>query len=142
VLLDPILGRLSSLLCYCRRFIPALESNFRIYSFLAIHVVIASMTALDKSPFFPPNLSIVLNLSCFSSSPESSTHIRPIFNQLLLEFLCTVRRVRSFSNKRIARFQVSRLFLLLSFLTHLSLIHIVYYMLTLLYVYWFIMLSI
>jgi hypothetical protein len=28
----------------------------------------------------PPNLSTVLNLSCFSRSPESSTLIRPILN--------------------------------------------------------------
>jgi len=49
------------------------------YSSFASHVFIASSTARVKSPFFPLNLSIVLNLSCFSSSSGSSTHIRPIF---------------------------------------------------------------
>lgn len=46
--------------------------------FLMIHVPTASWTARDRSPFLPPNLSIVLNLSCFSSSSGRSTHIRPI----------------------------------------------------------------
>ena len=88
MLLGLILGQLGSLFSCCRRFVAALESSFfRSYSFLAIHVLIASLTALDKSPFFPPNLSIVLNLSCFSSSSEISTHIRPIFNQLLSVFV-------------------------------------------------------
>jgi len=49
-----------------------------IYSSLATHVFMASSTALDRSPFFPPNLSMVLNLSFFSSSSESSTLILPI----------------------------------------------------------------
>ena len=61
-----------------------------VYSYLAIHVLTASSTALDKSPFLPPNFSIVLNLSCFSSSSDSSTLIRPIFNYLL-SILCTIR---------------------------------------------------
>jgi hypothetical protein len=60
------------------------EREAWIYSFLAIHVFTASSTARVKSPFFPPNFSTVLNLSCFSSSSESSTHIRPISNRQLL----------------------------------------------------------
>ena len=68
-----------------------------IYSFLAIHIFTACSTARVKSPFFPPNFSIALNLSCFSSSSESSTHIRPIFNRRLIsEFF--------------ARFDVSNVF--------------------------------
>jgi hypothetical protein len=42
------------------------------------HVPTASYTARDRSPFLPPNLSIVLNLGCFSSSLGRSMHIRPI----------------------------------------------------------------
>ena len=59
------------------------------YSFLAIHVFIASSAARDRSPFFPPNLSTVFNLSCFSSSSGISTLIRPILIHLFLDFLCT-----------------------------------------------------
>jgi len=50
----------------------------RIYLSLFTHVLMASSTALDRSPFLPPNLSMVLSLSSFSSSSESSTLIRPI----------------------------------------------------------------
>ena len=56
------------------------------YRYFAIHVFTASWTARDRSPFFPPNLSTVLNLSCFSSSSGRSTLIRPIFNLQLLVF--------------------------------------------------------
>jgi len=60
-----------------------LENEREAWSYsLAIHVFTASSTARVKSPFLPPNFSTVLNLSCFSSSSESSTHIRPIFNRL------------------------------------------------------------
>ena len=59
------------------------EREAWVYSFLAIHIFTAFSTARVKSPFFPPNSSIVLNLSCFSSSSESSTHIRPILNRQL-----------------------------------------------------------
>ena len=69
------------------------------YAFLAIHVLTACSTARVKSPFFPLNLSIVLNLSCFSSSSGSSTHIRPIFIHrfLFYQIFC-------------ARFDVSEVF--------------------------------
>ena len=96
------------------------EGGAWIYSFLVIHVFTASSTARVKSPFFPPNLSIVFNLSCFSSWSESSTHIRPIFNRLFFYIFCArFTRVRCFSSKRIARSQVSCLFLL-SFFIHLQ----------------------
>jgi hypothetical protein len=49
------------------------------YSFFVIHVFMASSTARERSPFFPPNRSTVFNLSCFSSSPGRSTLIRPTF---------------------------------------------------------------
>lgn len=45
---------------------------------LVTHIFTASSTALDRSPFFPPNLSITFNLSFFSSSSGMSTQIRPI----------------------------------------------------------------
>ena len=48
------------------------------HSSLVSHSFMASSTALDKSPFFPPNLSMAFNLSFFSNSSESSTVIRPI----------------------------------------------------------------
>ena len=51
---------------------------FFIYFCLATQVFTASSTALDRSPFFPPNLSIVLILNLFSSSLERSTQTRPI----------------------------------------------------------------
>ena len=109
---DPFWG-LSSTFGFCCRFALAGKGNFHMtYSFLLIHVLIAASTALDKSPFFPPNLSMVLILSCFSSSSGRSTLIRPILNRLfLLEFLCTARRVKRLSNKRIANDHVSCLFL-------------------------------
>jgi len=107
---------------------------FSIYSFLLIHVLIASSTALDKSPFFPPNLSIVLNLSCFSSSPGRSTVIRPIFNRLLwLEFCCTVPRVKCSSSKQTAGCQISLLCLLSFFVQPqfaYQLINIIYYVIS------------
>ena len=49
-----------------------------VYSSLAIHVLTASSIALDKSPFLPPNFSIVLNLSSFSNLSGISTYICPI----------------------------------------------------------------
>ena len=122
-MLELILDRLGSLFSCCRSFIPALESSFfRIYSFLAIHVLIASLTALDKSPFFPPNLSIVLNLSCFSSSSEISTHIRPIFNQLLSVFVhdSHVSEVFPVSELPYAKFQICFCYHFHSPLTRLS----------------------
>jgi hypothetical protein len=130
VLLGLILDRLILFFCYCRRFILALESNFsRIYSFLSIHVLIASSTALDKSPFFPPNLSTVLNLSCFSSSSESSTHIRPTFNQLLSVFVhySHVSHILPVSELPHAKFHVCCFCCHFSF-TFNSLIRIIYYM--------------
>ena len=45
----------------------------RVYFSLSTHVLTASSTALDRSPFLPLNLSMVLNLSFFSNSSESST---------------------------------------------------------------------
>ena len=50
------------------------------YSFLFIHDCTASWTARDRSPFLPPNFSTVFILSCFSSSSEMSTFIRPNFS--------------------------------------------------------------
>jgi len=124
----------SPLFCFCCCYTLAGKDNCHIiYSFLLIHVLIADSTALDKSPFFPPNLSMVLNLSCFSSSSGRSTLIRPIFNrQFLLEFLCTILSVSRFSNKRIAADQVSYLFLSSFLIRQNSLIYISYYKLTIL----------
>ena len=50
------------------------------YSFLFIHDCTASWTARDRSPFLPPNFSTVFSLSCFSSSSEMSTLMRPNFS--------------------------------------------------------------
>ena len=64
-------------------------SLFVRYLARATHVLTDSSTALDRSPFLPPNLSIVLNLSFFSSSSGSSTEIRPILiTDLLRVFPC------------------------------------------------------
>jgi len=52
--------------------------NARTYSIFSTQVFTASSTALDRSPFLPPNLSMVLSLSFFSSSSGMSTPIRPI----------------------------------------------------------------
>ena len=49
-----------------------------ICSSLATHVCMASSTALVRSPFLPPNRSMVLNLSSFSNSSGISTYIWPI----------------------------------------------------------------
>ena len=112
-------------------FIPARKRNFlRIYSFLAIHILTASSTALDKSPFFPPSLSTVFNLSCFSSSPGSSTHIRPNFNQLLSVFMhdSHVSEFFPISEFPDAKFHVC--FCCHFSFTTFSLIYIIYYTLT------------
>jgi hypothetical protein len=71
-----------------------------IYFSSATHVLTASSTALDKSPFLPLNLSMVLNLSFFSSSSGSSTQIRPI-SITKFYFCARFARVRCFSNKQI-----------------------------------------
>jgi len=63
---------------YIRKERRGARSCLLIYFYLATHVSTASSTALDRSPFLPPNLSIVLNLSFFSRSSDSSTLIRPI----------------------------------------------------------------
>jgi hypothetical protein len=65
------------------------RSCYASISSLATHVLTASSTALDRSPFFPPNLSIVLNLSFFSSSSDSSTLIRPISTTNVLDTIRT-----------------------------------------------------
>ena len=57
------------------------------YSFLFIHDCTASWTARDRSPFLPPNFSTVFILSCFSSSSEMSTFIRPNFSHCCCFFL-------------------------------------------------------
>ena len=109
------------------------------YSFLAIHVFTASSTALDRSPFFPPNLSTVFILSCFSNSSGRSTLIRPIFNHLIYWFWCTFPHVRHFSNKWTVKRLILFLFLF-SFFYSLQfaywLINISHYVLTRLYRYW------
>ncbi len=96
------------LLC-SRLFINKVNGKWRIsvvYSSLAIHVFTASSTALDKSPFLPPNFSMVLNLSCFSSSFDSSTLILPIL-VTFYHFCARFARVRYCSNKQIAICQLS-----------------------------------
>jgi hypothetical protein len=55
-----------------------------VYFSLATHVFTASSTALDRSPFFPPNLSMVLNLSSLSNSSGSSALILPIYQPQLI----------------------------------------------------------
>jgi hypothetical protein len=69
--------------------------------YLATHGRMDSSTALDRSRFLPPNLSMVLNLSFFSSSSGSSTRIRPI-SITYYQFFARFARVRSSSNKQIA----------------------------------------
>jgi len=82
------------------------------YFSLATHVFTASSTALDRSPFFPPNLSIVLNLSFFSSSSGSSTLIRPIW--ITNSIYCTwFARVSICSSRQNSIFQVLLSFQLL-----------------------------
>jgi len=94
-----------------------------IYCSLATHVFTASSTALDRSPFLPPNLSMVLNLSVFSSSSESCTLIRPIsiitHYQFLLHHFFARGRARCFSSKQIDSWRVF-LLCLLSFFIHLN----------------------
>ena len=114
------------------------KRDFRAYSFWAIHVFIASSTALDKSPFFPPNLSTVCNLSCFSNSFGRSTVIRPIFNHQHSFF---VVRFHVSSVLPISELPDSEFYFCLSY--HFSftfsaywLIDIIYYVLTHLYRYW------
>ena len=102
------------------------------YSFWAIHVFIASPTARERSPFFPPNLSTVFNLSCFSSSSGRSTLIRPIFITYFFRGFPRFSRGRWCSNKRTARSPMLFLFLLLFYIHFSSLMNISYYMLTLL----------
>jgi hypothetical protein len=102
----------------------------RIYYSLLIHVSIASSTAFDRSPFFPPNLSIVLNLSDFSSSSEIATLTLPISitNHTNFHILNCLQapQARCFSNKQIVLFRPLVLFLL-SFIIHLSLLILLYY---------------
>ena len=81
-----------------------------------IHVWIASWTALDRSPFLPPNRSTVFILSCFSISSLMSTLMRPNSVHLFLLVTC-------FCNKRAAIFFV--LFLFVSYVfPMIPLIHI------------------
>ena len=94
-----------------------------IYFSLTTHVFTASSTALDRSPFLPPNLSMVLNLSFFSNSSESATLIRPIsitiHNQFLLHRFFARGRARCFSSKQIGSWQ-GFLLCSLSFSIHLK----------------------
>ena len=68
----------------------------------ATHFLIASSTALDRSPFFPPNLSITFNLSFLSRSFGISTQIRPILITKLVLMFYTIRMYWMF-------FQISKL---------------------------------
>lgn len=47
------------------------------YFSVATHIFTASSTALDRSPFFPPNISRALSLSFLSSSSGSTALILP-----------------------------------------------------------------
>ena len=90
-----------------------------LYASLVTHVFTASSTALDKSPFLPPNFSMALNRRFFSRSSGISTQIRPISTPR--HFLCFFNscarfaRVRYLANKQM----VLCLKLLLSLLSSL-----------------------
>ena len=85
-----------------------------IYFSLATHVFKASSTALDRSPFFPPNLSIVLNLSSFSNSSESATLIRPTSTTIIFYCFYTIHTCQKFFCLRlmIARLRHARCLML------------------------------
>ena len=107
-----------------------------IYLSLATHVLTASSTALDRSPFFPPNLSMVLNLSSFSSLSGSSALIRPISLTNHNQFLYIYARVSALEVFPISKLpDASCCFRLLLSCHHLpsafnSLIHVIYNVLT------------
>jgi hypothetical protein len=69
------------------------KKDFANSFFLVIHVFIASWTALDKSPFLPPNRSPVFNLDCFSKSPEMSMLRRPNVSHLFTCFVMSKRPI-------------------------------------------------
>ena len=105
-----------------------------IYFYLVTHFIMASSTAFDRSPFFPPNLSIVLNLSFFFNSSESATLIRPILITNHTNFYCLYF---FYKPQRLDVFPISKLsyvnypfYFYHQFLFTFLLIHISYYMLT------------
>ena len=89
------------------------------YFSVVTHVFTASSTALDRSPFLPPNISMALNLSFFSSSSESTALILPTL--ITNNFFC-VPSARFFSNKQNV-LCLRCLLLLSSSLFHLAYLH-------------------